>query len=65
MLVVFLLVFLVCMCMGNALHVLFDFLRSAFHLFRYLPEDIRIWEAAVFRMGSRGRGIPTRTPCLL
>ena len=47
------------------LHVLFDFLRSAFHLFRYLPENIRIWEAAVFRMGSRGRGIPTRTPCLL
>ena len=29
LLVVFLLVFLVCMCMGNALHVLFDSLRSA------------------------------------
>ena len=49
----------------TALHVLFDFLRSAFQLFRYLPEDVRIWEVAAFRIGSRGRGIPTRTPCLL
>ena len=52
-------------CTFTALHVLFDFLRRAFQLFRYLPEDVRIWEVAAFRIGSRGRGIPTRTPCLL